>query len=407
MLPEGFNIMEVLYVSSMCSKAKFNNLFNQAIIKPAQQAQKYHRLIAEGLVAQRVSIEALSSVPLNRSMSNMFYHKNEKEEVNGIKYRYLPFVNLPIARQLFLFITCFFYSLIWCNKHKKGVIICDVLDVSISSASLLASKLMRTSSLGIVTDIPAFLNDMMGNTTIISRVLVLINTFILYYFDLYIFLTEQMNELINKKSRPYVVIEGQVDINMGVIQNDLIEKYKDKICLYAGALHKIYGLKTFTEAFIAANIEGTQLHIYGSGDFEEELKSICKEHHGIKYFGVVPNDVVVKEQLKATLLINPRPTNEEYTKYSFPSKNMEYMVSGTPLLTTCLSGMPKEYEQYIYLIEDETMEGIANKLKEVLSKSREELHCKGQDAKQFVMENKNNVAQAKKIMQMITEAIMQ
>ena len=64
----------------------------------------------------------------------------------------------------------------------------------------------------------------------------------------------------------------------------------------------------------------------------------------------------------ATLLINPRFSNEEYTKYSFPSKNMEYMASGTPILTTKLPGMPKEYYEYIYLFEEESIEGMKNKM---------------------------------------------
>ena len=34
------------------------------------------------------------------------------------------------------------------------------------------------------------------------------------------------------------------------------------------------------------------------------------------------NDRVVEEQLRATLLVNPRPTAAAFTKYSFPSKNM-------------------------------------------------------------------------------------
>lgn len=93
----------------------------------------------------------------------------------------------------------------------------------------------------------------------------------------------------------------------------------------------------------------------GMRDFEDELKNICKRHSNIKYFGVIPNDYVVNKELKATILINPRPTNEEYTKYSFSSKNMEYMVFGTPVLTTKLSGMPEEYYPYVYLFKDESI----------------------------------------------------
>jgi len=158
-----------------------------------------------------------------------------------------------------------------------------------------------------------------------------------------------------------------------------------------------------TDAFIAAGVDNTELHIYGSGDFEEELKKICQKHADIKYFGVIPNDIVVKEQLKATLLVNPRPTNKEYTKYSFPSKNMEYMVSGTPTLTSNLPGMPEEYKKYVYLIDDETVEGLTNSLRAILSKTKEELHQKGMIAKDFVLHNKNNIIQAKKILDMINK----
>ena len=105
------------------------------------------------------------------------------------------------------------------------------------------------------------------------------------------------------------------------------------------------------------------------------------------------------EQLKATLLVNPRSTNEEYTKYSFPSKNMEYMVSDSPTLTCNLPGVPEEYQQYVYLIKDETVEGLTNTLRAVLSKTREELHQRGMEVEVrcYVLDNKNNVVQAGKV----------
>ena len=81
------------------------------------------------------------------------------------------------------------------------------------------------------------------------------------------------------------------------------------------------------------------------------FKKLAQQYPAVKYKGVAPNAVIVEEELKATLLVNPRPTGEEYTKYSFPSKNMEYMASGTPVLTTCLPGMPAEYNEYVYLLK--------------------------------------------------------
>ena len=67
------------------------------------------------------------------------------------------------------------------------------------------------------------------------------------------------------------------------------------------------------------------------------------------------------------------------------------MVSGTPLITTKLPGMPKEYYPYVYLFDEETTEGYTKKLTEVLSMPDDILSNKGLSAREFVLKNKNNV----------------
>ena len=169
----------------------------------------------------------------------------------------------------------------------------------------------------------------------------------------------------------------------------------------AGGVSRQYGLANLVEGFRMADVENAQLHIYGPGDYVEELQEIAKEDPRIFYGGMLLNAQIVQKEQEATLLVNPRPTDEEYVKYSFPSKTMEYMASGTPVLTTVLPGMPKEYYPYVYLLEDETAEGIAEKLKQVLSESDENLFEKGREARTFVLETRNNVVQAQKILDML------
>jgi len=377
------------------SKKKYNQLFSELVDKPGQQIQKYHRLLLEGFVLNpSIEIKTITSLPITKSYKKKFV-RYQKEEENNIEYNYLSVLNIPVLKNLLIFLQSFFYTFLLCIKNKDSVVICDVLNISVSGGAILATKLVRRKNVGIVTDVPSLLSS---NPNSIS---VKINNLIINRFDSYIFLTEQMNDLININNRPYQVIEGVVDIKMSNIENTIEKKYNKKICIYAGGLQRIYGIKYLVEAFIRADIFNSELHIYGNGDFEEELVEICKVYKNIKYFGVALNDFVVNEQLKATLLINPRPTNEEYTKYSFPSKNMEYMVSGTPILTTKLPGMPKEYYKYIYTIESESVNGLAEELKNILEKSSLELHKKGNDAKDFVLNEKNNVIQASKIIEMV------
>ena len=101
-------------------------------------------------------------------------------------------------------------------------------------------------------------------------------------------------------------------------------------------------------------------------------------------------------EMAATLLVNPRPTGEEYVKYSFPSKTMEYMSTGTPVLTTVLPGMPKEYHPYVYLLEEETADAIAEKLGQIFAQPADALK-----AREFILKEKNNVTQAGKILAML------
>ncbi len=79
------------------------------------------------------------------------------------------------------------------------------------------------------------------------------------------------------------------------------------------------------------------------------------------------------------------------------------MSVGTPLITTKLPGIPKDHYPYIYFIEDETETGIYNTLKTLLKKSDEELHQFGSLCKDFTLNEKNNIIQTKKIVEMINQ----
>ena len=212
--------------------------------------------------------------------------------------------------------------------------------------------------------------------------------------------------MVNKleiENKPYIIIEGMVDNELVHSSNFLKEKYHKKVMIYAGALRVKYGIATLIEAFSQVKDKDAELWLYGNGDMQELIDHYVNIDRRIKYLGVLPNSEVIREQVKSTILVNPRPTTEEFTKYSFPSKNLEYMVSGTPILTTKLHGMPDDYLNYIYLFESETTEGMAQKIENVLSIDREILHNKGQMAKDFVLENKNNIIQAKKIITLIDD----
>lgn len=386
-------IMNFLYISDTCSKKKYAEYVESKGQRVSQQAQKYNLLLAEGLASSGAKVRLLSTRPINRGVSRKLWFRGQRERVGGIDFRYLPFINYPILRNLCIFFGTFFRVLFAPFGRKDSAVICDALNIVATMAAQMASVLRSYKTVGIVTDVPCHLSNMQ-NITFSQK----LNLFIMKRFHSYLLLTDSMSGIVNPKNRPYIVLEGHADANMENVENILSEKAPKKICLYAGSLMEIYGIGNLVEGFVAADIPNAELHVYGSGDYEEELQVLAAQHETVKYLGVVPNEEIIKAELAATLLVNPRPTNEEYTKYSFPSKNMEYMASGTPVLTTKLPGMPADHLPHVFLIEDETAEGIKNALLDVFSHTPEELHSFGAEAKKFVINEKNNCAQAKKVL---------
>ena len=395
--------MKSLYVALLTSNRLINHIQKISGINPGFAGQKFNRLIIEGLMKNGIETKAFSSIPMNRSISKKLWWNEKSEVENGISYSYIPFINLPLVHHICLFFYSFFYLLFWgLSKRKEKFVLMDVLNLSICMGSLLACKITGVHCVGVVTDMPGLMVDASEKSdkkklSFTTR----LNKSFISSFDSYVLLTEQMNPVINTKHKPYIIMEGLADSNITILPSVSSKCESEKSILYAGGLHERYGLKMLADAFMRTTNPSYKLIIYGSGPFVQELQEDAKKDSRIDFRGVAPNAEVMKAEYKATILVNPRPTTEEFTLYSFPSKNMEYMSTGTPLLTTCLPGMPKEYHQYVYLFEDETVVGFYEKINFLLSLSEEELSQKGKKAQKWILENKSNIVQTQRIIALV------
>ncbi len=382
--------MHIVYAVNSCSDQVYTKLFSQVKEKPAFQSQKYHRLLIEGL-AKNARVDVVSYPPVNRSVLDQAVVCLEDDTEGGARYHYAPAFRNPYRKILAMAWHSFWGTLKLARKNSAVVV--DCLNRTTAFFALIASKIRRCRCVGIITDLP----DMLGGGKLFQEM----GNFIIRNCTDYVLLTEEMNAYIQNPGKPYVVLEGHADVTMGEKTPSQERKKQPRICFYAGGVSKQYGLGMLVEGFRKADLPNAQLHIFGPGDYVPELQEIAAHDDRIFYGGMLMNSAIVEKEMEATLLINPRPTHEEYVKYSFPSKNMEYMASGTPVLTTVLPGMPEEYHPYVYLLEEETAEGIAKKLRELMSLSDEALFEKGQKAREFILTTRNNVIQAEKILNML------
>jgi glycosyltransferase involved in cell wall biosynthesis len=397
-------MIRILYASTLCSENVLNALFETSEQKPEQAVQKFHRLLAEGFAGnnEHCKIETVSVIPVTRKIHKRLFWRLPSESANGVNYRYPPVINVPGLKNVGIFVFTFFHVLAWSlfRIGRPKMVVCDILNVTLATATQLACKFTFTKCVAIVTDLPGLMvtNRKAKDNKFFSLLYRSLVSFILYRFSAYILLTEQMNEVVNKNGRPFMIMEGLVDVKMEKSDNVLDAKYREKVLIYAGGLYEKYGVKTLIDAFAQVSEPEARLHLYGPGELVEKMSDFTEKDPRLKYKGIAPNKEVVEAQLKATLLINPRPTTEEFTRYSFPSKNMEYMVSGTPMVCTRLPGMPGAYYEYIFVFEAETVAGMASTLEKILNKSPRELHEFGQKAREFVLKEKNNMKQAGRIL---------
>lgn len=399
--------MKIIYISNSCSAEKYKQVYKMRTVKAIEPQQKFNALFIRGLAEQpNVEVIAISALPISASTCAITKLEFEEEFISdALKYLYIPFRNGHISRLVDMYVNTK-KTLTDCLERYKNehcYVIADVLSPFMTAGCFAVACKYKVPMIGIVTDLPELATGMKDRRSSVVKNFILkriekFNTHLLKKYDAYITLTESINDVVNPNhSKKHLVIEGSIDDN--VTYKDTKKSLTQEV-VYAGGVYEKYGVKTLVEAFSMLNV-ANELHIYGDGTYVEELKAFSKKYPQIKYKGMVSLEEIVEIEEKATLLVNPRPSNEEFSKYSFPSKTLEYMSSGTPLLSTKLPGIPVDYFVYIYAIDKEDTEGMADALAKVLSNDSSILKEKGRQAFSYVKKYKTNVAQAKTIVEFI------
>lgn len=234
----------------------------------------------------------------------------------------------------------------------------------------------------------------------------------LRYVDGYVYYSKHMDSYININKKPYIVIEGSINpqeyLESNNVDNIQIKSIlKDvsldkKSVMYSGNLNSIYGLDKLVDAYKMLPKNKYELWITGFGKIDEDILKICEGEMGIKFLGYVENhqDLLVI-QSRATMLINLRSPDETMSKFSFPSKILEFMASGRPTLTPMIEGIPQEYLPYLIPISSFNAKSICDSILFVGESEPHEMTLFGKRARQFVLTEKSNIKQTKKLLEFL------
>lgn len=325
-----------------------------------------------------------------------FSHGSEKNDIN------IGFINIAGIKVLSRYYTVKRELDKWASVdsgREKVLLIYAMTTPFAQLAGYIKRKYSSIKVIYIIPDLPMYMNVTKVQESAVYRTRKKIEEFLFHRslknVDGYVLLTDGMKEWFTTDIN-YTVVEGMATIDNTIDVDDIKKK---KQILYAGGIKREYGVIDLVSAFSQIDDPEWELVIYGDGTDMESVCEYAKKDVRIKIMGSAPNAVVMKHQREAALLINPRK-NQEMAKYSFPSKTLEYMLSGTPMLGYKLAGIPEEYYDNMFVIQD-SENGMEEALRKAMDLPETERIKMGEKAKHFVVKEKNPEKQCQKILELI------
>jgi glycosyltransferase involved in cell wall biosynthesis len=406
--------MKILFIGGVFDEEMEKDILIKSKGTVHYAANKLQWNLIDGLL----SIDDLKLSILSAPLIGAFPNDYQSIKINGrntyysiVKCNYVGFNNIwgyrNISRKRNLIKGLKDFA---CADTENKVIIVYSPHTPFLQAAIYAKKIDPSIHIClIVPDLPQFMNLNHKRSFIyekFKKIDIAIFKKISIYIDSFVLLTEQMKEILNIGKRPHIVVEGVVkkdSMQIESLSSNCNNSHYMSI-VYTGTLNRKFGIIKLVEAFRKINIENVQLKICGSGDSEEIIKSFASQDDRIIFLGQLSNKDAVKLQKSATLLVNPRPNNEEFTKYSFPSKNLEYMLTGRPVVAYKLDGIPEEYDKYICYVEDDSIDSLKSTIENILLMDEVSRIDLGNMARSFVLNEKNNILASKRIIDMIQKS---
>ena len=352
--------MKTLFISGLYSQETMQE-YNELAMGDIQNASNIFQWgVLEGLYNNNYDFDVVSFpfLPSFPHKYKQMFTKTGDITIDGNKVgKMLKYCNIYILKAFFIRYKLEKYITRWAkrniNEDKLVILVYSFYLPFIEAANAVKKKFSNIEIVPIIADL---VDDMMileNNCNILRRLqinYVYKRTKELYKtIDKFVLLSKYMVDMIPEAKDKYVVLEGLCRVK----PLKIAEKGNEKILFYAGTLQEYSCVGDLIDAFLKIKNPNYRLVICGHGYFASKIIEASKKDSRIIYKGLVSNDEVISMQQTSTALINPRKPNGHLTRYSFPSKTIECLSSGIPMIGYKLEGIPEEYYKHYYCIDDD------------------------------------------------------
>ena len=192
--------------------------------------------------------------------------------------------------------------------------------------------------------------------------------------DAYVFPTELLEEKLNKKNRPSLIIYGtyqvEEDRNCGFEREDL----KGKIhLLYAGTFDPRKGGAIAAAAAAEVLPSDYYIHVLGFGsekdtdNLKEQIKYISeKAEAGVTYDGLLSGEEYIRFVQSCQVGFSTQMPDAAFNETSFPSKVLSYLANGLRVVSVRIKALEKSaIGDLLYFYDEQTPESIAEAVKKI------------------------------------------
>lgn len=168
-------------------------------------------------------------------------------------------------------------------------------------------------------------------------------------YDIVIGLSQNIKRYLTERQK-FIYMQGGIDsFVFDYFGQEILSSGSDKVIfMYAGTLEKVTGIDLLLEAFKRVKYENAELWISGKGSMLNLVKDAALKDGRIRYLGCPPYLEYLNNLKKASILVNPRNMNLPENKNNFPSKILEYLATGKPIVSSRFSGWENFSEEIIF-----------------------------------------------------------
>lgn len=394
--------MNILMMTLMYPQDQMAEVTKNAKDKLQNQINSYQHAFIEGIKASPEDhLDILNSLPVGifPLQYRQLILKSGKHD--GGTIHQLGCINLPWFKQRGRAIAAERATAEWAARDTENRIVLVYTQYLpyMQALTKVKKRFLDLKVAVIVTDLPNEMGLETGRKGLLKRLEAHMgrkSLALLRQMDGFVLLTDPMADALQIREKPFTVIEGLILSNTPSTGHAIAPERP--VFLYTGTLEAGLGIGEMLGAF--EQMPQYDLWICGHGSMSTTVEEYAKRCPNVRFFGFVAQKEALAMQASATALLNPRQPSGIFTRYSFPSKTLEYMRSGKPVLCCRLEGIPSDYDPYLSYMESGA-EGIIQAVQALMNLSPEERKERGNAAREYVLQHKNPRMQCQKLLALL------